>query len=210
MKTIGKLERLLIHALVLYWKRREPYVPVERGFSMNPSDNIQCTMNLIMPLADSSPLVKAQLVQRLASAVHEVTAGLNNTQIVHNGRFVLVDNSLCMFSVYDGDFSNYIRDFVYNIGAAFDGILSFVKDPPQLPVEEHPDEFIEWVKAHDAPQLPFQNIAELNPASDPDLSKIPRRLVVLLDSCPNAQLYSYGAYPGRSCAQIRRDLQLGW
>jgi hypothetical protein len=204
------MERLMSRALVAYWRKRDPYVPIERTFSMNPSDNVQVTMNLIMPLADPSPIGKARLVQTLASAVHEVIAGLNNTQIVHNGRFVIVGDNLCMFSVYDGDFSNYIRDFVYNIGGAFDGLLSFVADPPPLPVEDHPDAFVEWVKTHDAPQLPYQNIAALNPPSDPDLLKIPRRLVMAMDACPNAQLFSYHAYPGFSDAQIRHALQLGW
>jgi len=210
MTRMGKTERLMVRALVAYWKRRDPYVLAERGFSMNPSDNLQRTMNLIMPLADASALGKARLVQTLAAAVHEVTAGLDNTEIVHNGRFVIVDRCLCMFSVYDGDFSNYIRDFIYNIGAAFDGILSFVKDPPPLPVEDNPDAFIDWVKAHDAPQLPYQDIASINPAYDPDLTKIARRLVLLLDTHPDAQLFSYFAYPGVSGAQIRHALQLGW
>ena len=110
-------------------------------------------MNLVMPLADNSPLGQARLIQTLGGAVEEVIAGLDNTQLVHFGRFTIVDGNLCMFSIYDGDFSNYIRDFIYNVGAAFDGLLSLVKDPPPLPVEEHPDEFIDWVMERDALQV---------------------------------------------------------
>ena len=207
MRTI---ERLLTGALLAYWKRREGPISYDRPFSMNPSDNLQVTMNLIMPLADPSPIGKAQLVQGLASAVHDVTAGLDNTQIVHHGRFVLVGDSLCMFSVYDGDFSSYIHDFIYNIGAAFDAILSFVADPPPLPVEDFPDAFVEWVRAHDAPQLPFQDLASLNPRTDADLLKLPRRLALLLQAQPNAQLFAYQAYPGASTAKVRYMLEMGW
>ena len=207
MRTI---ERFLTSALLAYWKRHEEPIPSERPFSMNPSDNIQVTMNLIMPLADPSPIGKAQLVQGLAAAVHDVTAGLDNTQIVHHGRFVLVGDSLCMFSVYDGDFSSYIHDFIYNIGAAFDAILSFVEDPPPLPVEDFPDDFVEWVRAHDAPQLPFQDLASLNLRTDPDLLKLPRRLALLLQAHPDAQLFAYQAYPGATAAKVRDALEMGW
>jgi len=207
---MGMVERMLTGALLKYWAKREPAPRLQAVYSMNPSDNIQRTMNLIMPLADPSPLGKAQLVQTLAAAVHEVTAGLNNTQIVHNGRFTIVGDHLVMFSVYDGDFSDYIRDFIYNIGAAFDGIMKFVVDPPRTPVEDFPDEFVEWVRTHDAPQLPYQDIASLNPASDPDLTKLGRRLAVLLDAYPHAQLFSYLAYPGATAAQTRAALEQGW
>lgn len=207
---MGIVERLLTGALLRYWKKREPPPSVETFYSMNPTDSIQRTMNLIMPLANPSPIGKAQLVQTLASAVHEVTAGLNNTQIVHNGRFTIVGDYLVMFSVYDGDFSSYIRDFIYNIGSAFDGIMKFVADPPRTPVEDYPDEFVQWIRAHDAPQLPYQDIASLNPADDPDLTKLPRRLAILLDHHQHAQLYSYLAYPGATVAQTRYALDQGW
>ena len=54
--------------------------------------------------------------------------GLNTTGIVHFARFSIVDGNLCMFSIYDGDFSNYIRDFIATIGSAFDALLMFIKD----------------------------------------------------------------------------------
>lgn len=172
---------------------------------MNPSDNVQTAMNLIMPLADPSPIARAQLVGALAPAIEEVFSGLNNTGIVHFGRFTIVDGNLCMFSIFDGDFSNYIRDFIYNIGGAFDALLQFVVDPPPLPVEAHPDAFIDWVVARDALQLPEQ-VTDL---SD-DLLKLPRRLALLMDAEPNAQVFVYRAYPGYSAAQIRDGLGIGW
>jgi hypothetical protein len=192
-------------ALVAYWKRHDTPVVPTREFSMNPSDNIQIAMNLVMPLADPSPVGRALLIQTLAGAVQEVIAGLNNTAIVHFARFTIVDGNLCMFSMYDGDFSNYIRDFIYNIGEAFDALLAFIKDPPPLPVEKSPDEFIEWVRQHDSLQLP-ERITDL---SD-DVLKLPRRLTLILDDHENTQLFSYRAYPGYTAAQIRNSLELGW
>jgi hypothetical protein len=174
-------------------------------------------MNLVMPLADNSPLGHARLIQALGGAVEEVIAGLDNTQLVHFGRFTIVDGNLCMFSFYDGDFSNYIRDFIYNVGAAFDALLAHVKDPPPLPVEEHPDEFIDWVMERDALQVAFPDtVLQLGPADDRDPVKVTRRLVLLLDACQrsdpprNVQLFAYRAYPGFSVAQIRDKFKIGW
>ncbi|MFT7597904.1 MAG: hypothetical protein ACI8TP_000824 [Acidimicrobiales bacterium] len=205
-RPLTKVKRLLESKLLAFWRWRDP-PPVlpKHPFSMNPSDNVQTAMNLVMPLADPSPIARARLVGALAPAIEEVHSGLNNTGIVHFGRFIIVDGSLCMFSIYDGDFSNYIRDFIYNIGGAFDALLEFVANPPPLPVESHPDAFIEWVIEHDAFQLPEQ-VTEL---SDDPL-KLPRNLALVLDAEPNAQVFVYRAYPGFSAAQIRDALKIGW
>ncbi len=48
--TLGK--GLLARGLITYWKRNDPPVMPVREFSMNPTDNLQIAMNLVMPLAD--------------------------------------------------------------------------------------------------------------------------------------------------------------
>lgn len=204
--TIGAtLERLVSPVLIRFWRWRDPPKYAPSRFSMNPSDNLQIPMNLIMPLKDSSAIGRAKLAKALLGAVDQVVAGLDNTEIVHFGRFTIVDGNLVMFSIYDGDFANYIRDFIYNVGTAFDALLGFVEDPPPLPVESDPDAFIEWVRAHDALQLP-ENVTDL---SD-DVLRLPRDLALLLDENTNTQLFVYRAYPAYSAAQIRNALKLGW
>ena len=217
MSITDMSERMLVRALTAIWRRKDPPVLPERPFSTNPSDNIQIPMNLVMPLADTSPLGRARLIQTMAGAIPEVVAGLDNTQIVHFARFTIVDDSLCMFSFYDGDFSNYIRDFIYNVGSAFDALLAFIKDHPRLPVEQYPDEFIQWVKDRDALQLEYPaSVLALGPEGDHDIVKASRRLVLLLDECrrtdppKNVQLFAYRSYPGFSVAQIRHAFHIGW
>jgi hypothetical protein len=217
MATTGMGERLLVRVLTAIWRRKDPPALPGHDYSTNPSDNIQIPMNLVMPLADNSPLGRARLIQTLAGAVQEVIAGLDNTQIVHFARFTIVDANLCMFSFYDGDFSNYIRDFIYNVGSAFDGLLSFIKGHPPLPVEQHPDEFIQWVKDHDALQLEYPtSVLQLGPEDDRDIVKMSRRLLLLLDECSrtdpptNVQLFAYRSYPGFTVAQIRNAFKIGW
>jgi hypothetical protein len=53
-----------------------------------------------------------------------------------------------MFSVYDGDFTNYIRDFIATIGGLFDAVVGLVEGGDAvIPSEHHVEAFIEWVRA---------------------------------------------------------------
>jgi hypothetical protein len=198
-------KRLLAPFVVAYWRWREPPAPRTHTYSMNPSDNVQVAMNLVMPLKDTSAVGRAYMAQALDAVRGEVIAGLNNTGIVHFARFTIVDGNLCMFSMYDGDFSNYIRDFIYNMGSAFDALLVFIKDPPVLPVEDNPQEFIDWIGRHDSLQLP-----EDPTVLSEDITRLSRRLALLLDANTNTQLFAYRAYPSYSVAQIRSALDVGW
>lgn len=198
-------KRALGAGLVAYWRRREPPQIPAMPFSMNLADNLQVSMNLVMPLADPSPIARADMARALFSVLDQVVVGLNNTGIVHTARFSFVEDNFCMFSTYDGDFSNYIRDFIYNIGNAFDALLVFIKDPPPLPVEDNPDAFIDWVLARDSLQMP-ESVTLLSDA----IATLPRKLVLMLDARRNVQLFAYRAYPAYSVGQIRDALEIGW
>jgi hypothetical protein len=199
------LERSFERALIAYWRRREPFVQPGRTFSVAPGDNIQQTMNLVMPLRDTSPVTLAHLASAMGSVQDVLSAGLDNVGTVHFARFDVIGGRLCMISVYDGDFATYIRDFIVTIGAVFDLLLDYVDDPiPPRPVEKNIDAFIDWVDEHDL--LQFGNVLSLGP----DLETLPRRVVLLFDACPETQLAVYRSYPGYTVAQIRRALGLGW
>jgi hypothetical protein len=197
-------QRLLERVLIAYWRRREPVTIPDRSWSPALGDNVQQTMNLVMPLRDTSPVALAHVASALSSMRDVVTTGLDNVGTVHFARFDVIGGRLCMISVYDGDFATYIRDFVVTIGAVFDALLDFVEDPPSRPVEEHVDEFVDWVAGHDLLQVPALT------GLSPHLSTVPRTAVLLLDERPDVQLAVYRAYPARSVAQIRRALGLGW
>jgi hypothetical protein len=148
---------------------------------------------------------RAEATEALTRATDEVLVGLNNVGTVHFARFDIVKGNLCMFSVYDGGFPAYIRDFISAIGTAFDAIMDLVKDPPPTPCAQHVDEFIEWVHAHDMLQLP-----EDPAAPSADVTLLARRTLTLLYPHRNVQLGFYRAYPGFSAAQIRDGLGIGW
>lgn len=200
------IRETLTSVLVRYWDRHTPPTRVQPTVGLAPSDNLQRSMNLIMPLAVPNIFARGQLVQALFNATTEVIAGLNNVGTVHFARFVLIDGNLCMISVYDGDFRSYIRDFIASIGDVFDQIVAQVKDPPPTPVGKHVEEFIDWVHAHDAFQMP-ESVVDLMTGT---LETVSRDTLVALHRHPNVQLGLYRGYPGFSVAQVREGLSLGW
>ena len=58
--------------------------------------------------------------QAVSASVDEVFTGLNAVGTVHFARFDIIGGNLCMLSVYDGDFTTYIRDFITLFGNVFD------------------------------------------------------------------------------------------
>lgn len=212
------------HILVPYWAWRTPVAPQPGGpaFAAQPGDNVQRMMNLVMPLKDTSPIGRARAALAVAQNTDEIYAGLNNVGTVHFARFVLVGDNLCMFSVYDGDFTNYIRDFIATIGSVFDGVVALVEGGDAvIPSEQHVEAFIDWVHAHDLYQAPdlatdlLRDQRAVTPGSaastGDDLRLLPRALILQLHANPNVSLGSgYRFYPGYSAAQVRHRLGVGW
>jgi hypothetical protein len=54
-----------------------------------------------------------------------------------------------VITTYDDDFDRYIDAFVTAIGTVFDQLLSHIKDAPPVPIAEHRDEFLAFVKQND-------------------------------------------------------------
>ena len=210
--------------LVPFWAWRTPIGPKDGGppLATQPGDNIQHMMNLVMPLKDKSPIGRAKAALAVAQNSDEIYAGLDNVGTVHFARFVIVDGNLCMFSTYDGDFTNYIRDFIATIGSVFDAIVALIEGGDAvIPSERNVEAFIEWVHDHDiyqAPDLATDLLADQGPvntgnaaAVQDDLRLLPRKLILQLHANPNVSLGSgYRAYPGYSAAQVRHRLGVGW
>lgn len=208
--------------LVPFWAWRTPVEPQPGGppFATQPGENLQRLMNLVMPLKDKSAVGRAKAAQAIAANLDEIFAGLDNVGNVHFARFVLLDNNLLMFSEYDGDFTNYIRDFVAQIGSVFDGVVALIEGGDAvIPTEQNIEAFIDWVRDHDLYQFPDQVTDILRYGKpkeahkdlvDDDLRLLPRALILQLNANPNVSLGGYRAYPGVSVAQIRQELGMGW
>lgn len=201
------LQRVSMRVLIPFWDRRKPddWVTPGRRYTESPSDNVQRTMNLIMPLTHDDPATLAQLVKYMRLNVDNIYTGLDIVGTVHFARFDVIDGNLSMVSVYDGDFETYIRDFIVAIGDVFDVLMTFVKDPPPTPVGHHPSQFVEWVNERDLFQVPDDPTELVD-----DLDLLPRRMLLLFNENRQVQLGAYRAYAGSSVAQIRRALGLEW
>ena len=211
--------------LTPFWAWWTPVKPLPGGPhpSFQHGDNVQCMMNLIMPLKDKSPVGRAQAAMAIAQHKDAIFAGLNNVGTVHFARFVIVGDNICMFSVYDGDFTNYIRDFIATIGEVFDAVVGLVEGGEKvIPCDKNVEAFIQWVHERDLYQVPdtptdfLRDQEKLNgdkavaPVND-DLTLLPRKMVLQLRANANVSLGSgYRAYPGFSVAQVRKQLGLGW
>jgi hypothetical protein len=208
--------------LVPFWAWKRPTQPLPGGprYSVQAGDNVQRMMNLIMPLKDKSPIGRAQAAQAIAENKDEIYAGLDNVGTVHFARFVIVADNLCMFSVYDGDFTNYIRDFIATIGSVFDAVVGLVEGGDEvIPCEKNVEKFIDWVHAHDLYQVPDtvtdilrdQEALSGEASATSDLRALPRDIILQLRVNPNVSLGSgYRAYPGYSVAQVRETFGIGW
>ncbi len=220
----GWFQFLSRYVVVPYWAWRDPKPKLPGGPrpAAQPGENLQCMMNLIMPLKDPSPVGRAKAALAIAQNVDAIFDGLDNVGTVHTARFLLLDGNLCMISVYDGDFSNYIRDFIVTIGSVFDEIMDLVVGGEELkPTAQNVDKFIAWVHAHDlfqAPDFPtdlftLQDEAKgVGPGGPPhELRSLPRALILQLHANPNISLGGgYRAYPGFSAAQVRAKFGVGW
>lgn len=209
-KLLGPITHLFEGVLTKFWAWRLGPVHAEPvpGGGPAASDNLQVTMNLIMPIVDTTAVGRAKLMGTIGGVVDELFVGMDNVGTVHFARFDIIGDNLCMISVFDGDPKAYIRDFIAMFGGVFNALMTVVQDPPPTPCEEHVDDFIEWVAARDAFHIPGGITSTF-----PDLTKAEnagRDLVRLMNEHEHVQLGIYRGYPGFSAAQIRSKLGVGW
>ncbi|MCC7696250.1 hypothetical protein [Janthinobacterium sp. EB271-G4-7A] len=124
---------------------------------------------LMMPaLPGTNPTaIAATLVEFQA----KINAALTEIGTVHFARFTLLDRSqpnllpniqsagtsdsliIGVITEYDGNFNDYIEDFVGQLGAVFDALLQFVVGGKALiPVANHVAAFEAFITANDAAQ----------------------------------------------------------
>jgi hypothetical protein len=207
-KAYAFLVRIAERLLVAFWRRVAPVKTPQPKYVTALPDNLQMHMNLVMPLADQTDVGRARAIQAVAANIDELFTGLSNVGTVHFARFDLIGGNLCMFSVFDGEFRAYIRDFISVFGSVFDALLGLVEDPPPSPCTQHPAAFIDWIHRHDSFQIP-RDLTSLFP-DEKNIKNLPRDLVLLLNENPHIQIGRFSGYPGISVAQIRDRTGMGW
>jgi hypothetical protein len=122
-------------------------------------DPVQNPLTLVMLIKspDDYRTLQAKLtyLQSLPPEKNPVTAALDEIGTVHFARFVFLDESrLAVITTYDGDFDTYVNEFVDHIGDVFNDLLQHMDDAPPLPVQQHRQEFLDYIRRNDLRCLP--------------------------------------------------------
>jgi cytochrome P450/deferrochelatase/peroxidase EfeB len=85
----------------------------------------------------------------------KIQRALDRLSFLHFARFVPSwdGTALMVTTEFDGPLEPYVMDFVIAIGDVFDRLLGYVDGAPPLPVRDHPDEFLEFVRTWN--RVPF-------------------------------------------------------
>jgi hypothetical protein len=134
---------------------------------MSSTPQVQSPLNLRLTITAGKNL---EILAYVLFHNEKINSGLTTVGTVHFARFLPdagfavlppaspTSQTLWVLTEYDGTFDQYIQDFVNQMGDIFDGLLSFVVDPPPLPVKDNVPAFEKWVNDHNlvlpnAPQL---------------------------------------------------------
>jgi hypothetical protein len=128
-----------------------PLPQVAAPVNLTLEGQVQNALNLVLPL--KSPAQMPALARLLISSAPEIQAALRSLRYVHFARFLPTPDfsQLLTITTYDGGLSSYTMDFVAVLGDVFTAVLRFIRDAPPLPVQQHPREFLEFVRSHNVP-----------------------------------------------------------
>ena len=119
------------------------------------SKAVQNPLTLVMTIKSEASARELQgLLHKIQSAPPEknpIWTALNKLNTVHFARFVFLEQNtkLAVITTYDGSFEDYINEFIDEIGDVFNALLAHMKDAPPLPVQQHREPFLEYVRSHD-------------------------------------------------------------
>lgn len=104
------------------------------------------TLNLVLKLAD--PCKLPLMLLDVATSQPTIQRALNDLSFLHFARFLPSwdGSSLIVVTEFDGPLKPYVMDFVIVLGDVFNKLLSYVEEPPPLPVQQYPDAFWSYVE----------------------------------------------------------------
>ena len=116
---------------------------------------VQNPLTLVMTIKSEESFAQlTALLDKIQSAPPEqnpIWVALNTLKTVHFARFVFLENNtkLAVITTYDGSFEDYINEFIDAIGDVFNALLAHMKDASPIPVQQHRQAFLDYVRAHD-------------------------------------------------------------
>lgn len=118
----------------------ESYPLTFRRESRVAQASLNVAMRLKAPVKDSADLVRAVI----RAGAPRIEQALRQAPQVHFAWFELIesDTVLVLHTVYDGPFAAYIQHFALKVGDLFDELFSHIENPPPMPIEKFPDDFV--------------------------------------------------------------------
>lgn len=109
--------------------------------------SLNVAMRLKSPVKDNA--VRVQEVIR--SGAPRIEAALREARHVHFAWFELIENNtvLVLHTVYDGPIWAYIQHFALKVGDLFDALFECIENPPPMPVDKFPNEFVAHIQRYD-------------------------------------------------------------
>jgi hypothetical protein len=96
-----------------------------------------------------SPADAEALPPKLTSLMTDMFRAQDTIGTVHYSRFtVLSEKTLLFLADFDGEFGQVMLDLATHAGPVFDTICAHVENPPQTPVVDHAEAFVEWAADH--------------------------------------------------------------
>jgi hypothetical protein len=143
----------------------------------NGQDQIQNPLTLVMPIKSEQHAEALGAALDTQEIRNDIEAALRKLNMVHFARFVVLDGEprrLAVITSYDDKFDDYIMSFTEELGDTFDKLLAFIDAPPPLPVKQHREEFLAYVKDHDLKcagsffsAYPQQRVVDIVPVPSP-------------------------------------------
>ena len=116
--------------------------------------SLNVAMRLKSPVKDNADRVR-EIIRAGAPRIEEV---LHEARHVHFAWFELIegDTVLVLHTVYDGPFAPYIQHFALKTGDLFDALFQCIENPPPMPVDKFPNEFVAHIQRYDrAPAMGY-------------------------------------------------------
>jgi hypothetical protein len=116
---------------------------------------VQTPLQTVLPIKAPVSVYSQQLRDVIRLGAPLIEKVLRDANHVHFASFMFLedDSKLVLFTMYDGDFDSYIAHFAREFSYLFDAFFSCIAVPPPMPIREHPDEFVQYLKQFSRPPV---------------------------------------------------------
>jgi hypothetical protein len=105
--------------------------------------------HVVVDFPIKGPAIAKVLPDELPTLMPDLAKAQDDLGTVHFSRFMVEgDEKLLFLSDVDGEVDEHIERLVESAGPVFDGIFTYVDDPPATPVADDPERAVKWLKRH--------------------------------------------------------------